>query len=218
MNPFDDYPGADRKDYLSMDSKVVHGAAGIDPATGSVSFPIYQTATFRHPSVSEKTGYNYSRVINPTREELERTLCILENGTRAFALTSGMAAVSLVMTLLRPGDHVIHSDDIYGGTYRCINETLRAMGVESTGLDLSDLERVRRAFRPNTKMVLIETPTNPMMKVADIAEISKTAHEHGAISVVDNTFLTPYFQRPLTMQGGGGRHRYTLGNKVSRRA
>lgn len=202
MNTFDDYPDADRKDYLSLDSKVVHGASGIDPATGSVSFPIYQTATFRHPSVSEKTGYNYSRVINPTREELERTLCILEGGTRAFALTSGMAAVSLVMTLLRPGDHIIHSDDIYGGTYRYVNETLRDMGIENTGLDLSDLKRVRCAFRPNTKMVLIETPTNPMMKVADIAEISKIAHEHGAISVVDNTFLTPYFQRPLAIRGG----------------
>ncbi len=124
MKNFNDYKLADRKENLKFESKVVHGACGTDPITGSMSFPIYQTATFKHHSIEDKSGYNYARCINPTREELERTMCILEEGNRAFAVNSGMAAVVLVCSLLKPGDHIIFSDDVYGGTTREINEVL----------------------------------------------------------------------------------------------
>lgn len=199
MKNFDDYADKSRKEGLSLDSKVVHGAAGIDPVTGAISFPIYQSATYKHPSITDRTGYNYSRCINPTREELERTMCILEGGNRAYAVSSGMAAVMLTLSLLNSGDHIICSDDVYGGTYRAVKEVLKPLGVENDSIDLSDIDLLLRTLRPNTRMILIETPTNPMMKVADIAAISAIAHERGILAVVDNTFLTPYFQRPLTL-------------------
>lgn len=199
MKNFKDYKNCDRKENLKLESIVVHGANGVDPATGSISYPIYQTATFKHPSIEDRTNYNYARCINPTREELERTMCILEGGERAFAVNSGMAAVTLVLSLLKPGDHIISSDDIYGGTCRAINEVLNPMGVSSDSIDLSDLELLKNTIRENTKMIFIETPTNPMMKVADIEAIAKIGHEIGALVVVDNTFLTPYFQRPLLL-------------------
>lgn len=200
MKNFNDYKDCSRKENLKFESKVVHGAYGTDPVTGAISFPIYQTATFKHHSIEDKSGYNYARCINPTREELERTMCILEEGNRAFAVTSGMAAVTLVLSLLKPGEHIILSDDVYGGTCRAINEVLKPNGIDNSSIDLSDLELLKRTIKPNTKMILIETPTNPMMKVADIEKIAKIAHEIGALVVVDNTFLTPYFQRPLTMR------------------
>lgn len=199
MKNFKDYKNNDRKANLKIDSIVVHGANGVDPYTGSLSYPIYQTATFKHPSIEDRTNYNYARCINPTREELERTMCILENGVRGFAVNSGMAAVSLVFSLLKKGDHVILSDDIYGGTVRCVDEVLNPIGIESDRIDLRDLDLLKKTIKDNTKMIFIETPTNPMMRVADIQEISEIAHSIGAIVVVDNTFLTPYFQRPLTL-------------------
>jgi len=199
MKNFSEYKDANRKENLKFESKVVHGAYGTDPVTGAISFPIYQTATFKHHSVEDKSGYNYARCINPTREELERTMCILEEGNRAFAVNSGMAAVSLVMSLLKPNDHIIFSDDVYGGTFRCVNEVLRPNGVEFDSIDLSDIELLKNTIKPNTKMILIETPTNPMMKVADIEKVAKIGHDIGALVVVDNTFLTPYFQKPLTL-------------------
>lgn len=199
MKKFNDYQNADRKENLKLDSIVIHGANGVDPYTGSLSYPIYQTATFKHPSIEDRANYNYCRCINPTREELERTMCILEGGVRGFAVTSGMAAECLVFSLLKPGDHVILSDDIYGGTCREVDEVLNPNGVESDRIDLRNLNLLKKTIKNNTKMIFIETPTNPMMRVADIAEISKIAHDIGAIVVVDNTFLTPYFQRPLTI-------------------
>ena len=199
MKNFNDYKDNSRKENLKLESKVVHGANGVDPVTGAMSYPIYQTATFKHHSIEDKSGYNYARCINPTREELERTMCILEEGNRAYAVNSGMAAVSLVLSLLKPGEHLIYSDDVYGGTCREVNEVLTPYKINSDSIDLSDLELLKRTITPNTKMIFIETPTNPMMKVADISAISKIAHENSAIVVVDNTFLTPYFQRPLTL-------------------
>lgn len=199
MKNFKDYKNNDRKENLKLDSIVVHGANGVDPYTGSLSYPIYQTATFRHPSIEDRANYNYARCINPTREELERTMCILEGGTRGFAVTSGMAAECLVFSLLKPGDHVILSDDIYGGTCREVDEVLNPNGVESNRIDLRNLELLKKTIKDNTKMIFVETPTNPMMRVADIEAICKIAHQIGAIVVVDNTFLTPYFQRPLTL-------------------
>lgn len=199
MKNFDSYKDNSRKENLKFASKVVHGAAGVDPTTGAISFPIYQTATFKHHSIEDKSGYNYARCINPTREELERTMCILEEGNRAFAVNSGMAAVCLVMSLLKPNDHIIFSDDVYGGTFRCVNEVLEPNGVQYDSIDLSDIDLLKKTIKPNTKMILIETPTNPMMKVADIEKVAKIGHDIGAIVVVDNTFLTPYYQKPLTL-------------------
>ncbi len=199
MKNFKDYKNNDRKEHLKLESIVVHGANGVDPHTGSLSYPIYQTATFKHPSIEDRTNYNYARCINPTREELERTMCILEEGVRAFAVTSGMAAECLVFSLLKPGEHVILSDDVYGGTCRVVDEVLNPNGVESNRIDLRDLDLLKRTIKENTKMIFIETPTNPMMRVADIKEICEIAHNIGAIVVVDNTFLTPYFQKPLTL-------------------
>ncbi len=199
MKNFKDYKNNDRKEHLKLESIVVHGANGVDPHTGSLSYPIYQTATFKHPSIEDRTNYNYARCINPTREELERTMCILEEGVRAFAVTSGMAAECLVFSLLKPGEHVILSDDVYGGTCRVVDEALNPNGVESNRIDLRDLDLLKRTIKENTKMIFIETPTNPMMRVADIKEICEIAHNIGAIVVVDNTFLTPYFQKPLTL-------------------
>lgn len=199
MKDSKDYKNFDRKENLKLASKVVHGALGVDPETGSLSFPIYQAATYKHKSIDKQEAYNYSRCINPTREELEKTMTILEEGTRAFAVNSGMAAITLVFSLLKPGDHIVMSDDIYGGTFREVNEVLTVNGVEYDSIDLSDIDLLKRTIKKNTKMIFVETPTNPMMKVADIEKIAKIGHEIGAIVVVDNTFLTPYFQRPLTL-------------------
>ena len=199
MKDLKDYKNLNGKENLKLASKVVHGGEGIDPATGSISFPIYQTATFKHSGIEIRDPYNYSRCINPTREELEKTMAILEEGTRAFAVNSGMAAITLVFSLLKPGDHLIMSDDIYGGTFREVNEVLEVNGIEHDSIDLSDLDLLERTIKKNTKMIFIETPTNPMMKVADIEKIAKIGHDIGALVVVDNTFLTPYFQRPLTL-------------------
>mgnify|MGYP005774264701 CR=1 FL=1 len=199
MKDSKDYKNFDRKENLKLASKVVHGALGVDPETGSLSFPIYQAATYKHKSIDKQEAYNYSRCINPTREELEKTMTILEEGTRAFAVNSGMAAITLVFSLLKPGDHIVMSDDIYGGTFREVNEVLTVNGVEYDSIDLSDIDLLKKTIKENTKMIFVETPTNPMMKVADIEKIAKIGHEIGAIVVVDNTFLTPYFQRPLTL-------------------
>ena len=191
---FDEF---DRKEGLAFDSKVVHGALGADPITGAVSFPIYQTATFRHRAFGISTGYDYSRLQNPTRQELERTMAILEDGLEGFAFTSGQAANMALFTWLPCGSHVLLSHDIYGGTFRICDEIFTKFGCTFDYVNMSDLEAVRRAIRPQTKMFFVETPTNPMMHVADIAALAQLAHDHGALMVVDNTFLTPYFQQPL---------------------
>ena len=192
------YEFYDTKENLCFDSKVVHGGLGCDPITGAVSFPIFQTATFRHKSFDVSTGYNYSRLQNPTRQELERTMAILEEGVEAFAFTSGQAANMALFGMLKPGEHVILSDDIYGGTYRICEEIFRNMGCDFTYLDMADLAGLEAAIRPETRMLFVETPTNPMMKVADIPAIAQIAKRNNLLFVVDNTFLTPYFQKPLT--------------------
>ncbi len=193
------YAEFDRKENLKFDSKVVHGALGCDPISGSVSFPIFQTATFRHRDFEISTGYDYSRLQNPTRQELERTMAILEEGAQAFAFTSGQAANMAVFDYLKRGEHCLLCDDLYGGTHRIVEDIFKVNGIEISYVDMFDAEAVRKAMRPNTKMVFLETPTNPMMKVGDIRGIAKVAHEGNALFVVDNTFMTPYFQRPLTM-------------------
>ncbi len=199
MKNFSNYTDFDTKENLAFDSKVVHGALGTEPLTGAVSMPIFQAATFRHPEFGQTTGFAYSRLENPTRLELERTMAILEGGIRGFAFSSGQAANMAVFSLLEPGDHIILSDDIYGGTFRIIGDVFGKYGIEHTYVDMSDLDAVQAAVQKNTKMFFIETPTNPMMKVADIHAVSEIAKGIGALTVVDNTFLTPYFQKPLTL-------------------
>ncbi len=184
---------------LSIKTKVVHGFKGYDSQTGAISFPIYQSATFRHPGLNESTGYDYSRLQNPTREELEKTIADLENAKYGFAFSSGMAAVSTVIKLFSPGDHLLVSDDLYGGTYRIFEEIYKKFGIEADFIDTSSTEEVIKDFKPNTVAVFIETPSNPMMKISDIAAISECAKSRGALMIVDNTFLTPYFQRPMKL-------------------
>ena len=199
MKNFENFTDYDRKENLHFESKAIHGALGNDPITGAVSFPIYQTGTFRHKELYKTTGYAYSRLQNPTREELERTMAILEEGLEGFAMSSGQAANMSLFTWLNPGDHVLLTDDIYGGTYRIGNDIFGKYGCTFTYVDMCDIENVRANLTEHTRMVFIETPTNPMMKVADIAAIAELAHSVGALVVVDNTFLTPYFQKPLTL-------------------
>ena len=196
---FSNYTDYDKKENLAMESKCVHGALGHEPITGSVSFPIYQTATFRHKALGESTGFDYTRLQNPTRQELERSIAILEGGIEGFAFSSGQAANMALFTILNPGDHVILSDDIYGGTYRIGEDIFTKYGAKFTYVDMSDIQNLKDAITDKTRMIFVETPTNPMMKVTDIAEVARIAKEIGAISVVDNTFLTPYFQQPLKM-------------------
>lgn len=199
MKNFSNYTDFDRKDDLHFESKTVHGALGCEPLTGSVSFPIYQTATFRHKGLGDSTGFDYSRLQNPTRQELERTMAILENGEEGFAFSSGQAANMALFTILNPGDHVILSDDIYGGTFRIGDDIFGKYGIKFDYVDMADLDKVKALITPDTRMFFVETPTNPMMHVADIRAISDIAKSVNAYLVVDNTFLTPYFQRPLEL-------------------
>ncbi len=199
MKNFTNYQDYDRKEKMAFETKAVHGGLGNDPITGAVSFPIFQTATYRHIGLGKSTGYNYSRVANPTRQELERTMSILENGTDAFAFSSGQAATTAVFTLLKPGDHILISDDVYGGTFRTGTEHFGTYGIITEQVDMSDLDLVKSKLRPSTRALMVETPTNPMMHVADIAALAEMAHESGILLVVDNTFLSPYFQKPLDL-------------------
>lgn len=199
MKNFSNYNDFSRKEDLHFESRAVHGALGNDPITGAVSFPIYQTSTFRHKALGQSTGFDYSRLQNPTRQELERTMAILEEGVEGFAFTSGQAANMAVFMNLNEGDEVLLTDDIYGGTYRMGEDIYRRYGANFKYVDMSNVEDVRAAVTEKTKIIFIETPTNPMMKVADIEEISKIAKSVGALTVVDNTFLSPYFQKPLTL-------------------
>ncbi len=165
---------------------------------GAISFPIYQTATFAHPGVGQSTGYDYSRVQNPTREQLEKVAASLENGIDALALSSGMAAIALMMELFSPGDHLIVDADLYGGSVRLFEQVSKKNGIDFTSIDCC-CEDIEGQIRENTKAIYIETPTNPMMHVTDIAKTAETAKRHGLFLIVDNTFLSPYFQNPLEL-------------------
>lgn len=165
---------------------------------GAVSFPIFQTATFAHPEVGNSTGYDYSRLQNPTREHLEKVVAALENGTDALAFSSGMAAISALMELFHPGDHLIVDTDLYGGTVRLFDNISEKNGIEVTKIDCTP-EGVKKNIKDNTKAIYIETPTNPMMNVIDIMSLGNLAKERGIWLIVDNTFLSPYFQNPLDL-------------------
>ncbi len=165
---------------------------------GAISYPIYQTATYVHPGVGRSTGYDYSRLQNPTRERLEKVIAGLEGGIDAFALSSGMAAITLLMEIFHPGDHIIVEADLYGGSIRLFDNVSVKNDIEITYLNCSE-DDIASKIRENTKAIYIETPTNPMMSVSDIEAISKIAKENGLILIVDNTFLSPYFQNPLKL-------------------
>lgn len=168
-----------------------HGAE-TESYEGAVSFPIFQTSTY---SGSER--FSYTRCQNPTRYELERTVALLEGGTHGFAFSSGLAAISAVFSLLKAGDHVLVSDDLYGGTYRLIHEIWSGFGIEFTFADMRNIHALDASVRENTRLLFAETPTNPMMKVLSLRDLSAVAKRHGILLAVDNTFLTPYFQKPL---------------------
>lgn len=187
------------KKQLKSETQVVHGAKGYDKHTGAISFPIYQSATFRHPGLNESTGYDYSRLQNPTREELENTLAILENAKYGFAFSSGMAAINTVLSLFEPGQHIIVSDDLYGGTYRICDAIYKRYGISFDYINTSNIKEIKEAIKPSTKAIFIETPSNPTMKVSDIKALSLLAKNQGLLTIVDNTFLTPYFQNPLNL-------------------
>lgn len=184
---------------MDFSTLCIHGCNIKYDTTGAVSVPIFQSATFAHPGVGLSTGYDYSRVQNPTREHLERTVARLENGTDAMAFSSGMAAVAALMELFRPGDHIIASDDLYGGSHRLFSHISRKNGLSFDFVDTSDISGITAHIRPETKALFIETPSNPLMQVTDIAAVSELCKKHGFLLIVDNTFLTPYFQKPLDL-------------------
>jgi cystathionine beta-lyase/cystathionine gamma-synthase len=180
-------------------TRAIHSGQKPDPTTGAVVVPIYQTSTFAQDAVGKHRGYEYARTGNPTRAALEQCIAALEGGRHGLAFASGMAAESTVMQLLKPGDHTIAMDDLYGGTYRVFRRVLEPMGLTFSFVDGSDLKAVEAAMTDRTRLVWIESPTNPLLKLVDIAAVSKVAHAHQAMVVVDNTFMSPYFQRPLSL-------------------
>jgi cysteine-S-conjugate beta-lyase len=183
----------------TFQTKLLHNNHKFDPETGAVSVPIQHASTFHQKDIDAFGKYDYSRSLNPTREALEEVIAELEEGVRGFAFSSGMAAISTAFLLLSQGDHVVITEDVYGGTYRMTTEVLSRFGIEHTFVDMTNLEEVKAAIRPNTKVFYVETPSNPLLKVTDIQAISKLAKQHGALTFVDNTFLTPALQKPLTL-------------------
>lgn len=183
-----------------MDFSTLCVRGGYEPdCTGSVTAPIYTTTAYAHPGVQQSTGYDYIRTLNPTRQSLEQCLAKLEGGTAALAFASGMAALSCLLEIFEPGDHLIVTADLYGGSIRLFNTVSRKNGLTYTEVDSGDLGAVEKAYRPNTKAVYIETPSNPTMQITDIRAVSEWAHARNLKVIVDNTFLTPYFQKPLQL-------------------
>jgi len=184
---------------MRMKTRLIHGGITGDPHTGAVTVPVYLTSTYKQEGVGHHKGYEYSRTGNPTRAALEALIADLEGGVRGLAFASGMAAFSTVMMLFNQGDHVVVGDDVYGGTYRVLTKVFARLGLEATFVDTRDLDAVRAAIRPSTKAVVIETPSNPLLKVTDIAAVARLCREHGLLTIVDNTFMTPYWQNPLAL-------------------
>jgi cystathionine gamma-lyase/homocysteine desulfhydrase len=179
-------------------TKLIHGGIVGDVTTGAVSTPIYQVSTYKQEAVGKFNGYEYSRTGNPTRHALEVLISDLEGGKAGFAFGSGMAAISSVMMLFSKGDHIVLTDDVYGGTYRVMTKVLNRFGISATFVDSSDVSKVEEAIEENTKAIFLESPTNPLLKVTDIEAVTKLAREKGLLTIVDNTFMTPYFQQPIT--------------------
>lgn len=183
----------------SFETKLLHNRHKVDARTGAVSVPIQHASTFHQFDIDQFGKYDYARSSNPTREALEDVIAELEGGVKGFAFSSGMAAISTAFLLLSSGDHIVITEDVYGGTFRMVTQVLSRLGIEHTFVDMTDLEQVKQAIRPNTKAFYVETPSNPLLKVTDIAAISELAKEIGALTYVDNTFLTPALQKPLEL-------------------
>ena len=180
-------------------TRAIHAGQEPDPLTGAVTVPIYPTSTYVQQGIGENKGYEYSRVSNPTRDRLEQNLAALEGGIAARVYGSGMAAIHAIVTMLKSGDHVVCGNDLYGGTPRLFNQVMTDFGLEFSYVDTSDANNVERAIRKNTQMVYVETPTNPLMKLSDLAAISAICRRKKVALVVDNTFMSPYFQQPLAL-------------------
>lgn len=186
-------------DRFGFETRAIHAGQQPDPTTGAVVTPLYLTSTYVHSSPGQHKGYEYTRSHNPTRHAYESCVANLEGGRFGFAFASGCIGAATSVHLLSQGDHVVCCDDMYGGTYRMFEQVFRRQGMDFTYLDLSEPSRLEAAMRPETRMVWIESPTNPLMKLVDIAAAADIAHAHGALLMVDNTFLSPYFQRPLDL-------------------
>jgi cystathionine gamma-synthase len=184
---------------MDFETLCIHGSDKKYDTTGAVSVPIFQSATFSHPGIGESTGFDYSRLQNPTREHLEMTMAALENGIDAMAFSTGMAAITALMELFSPGDHIVASDDLYGGSHRLFHHISMKNGLLFDLVNTSDTALIEEKITAQTKALFIETPTNPMMQVADIAAAAALARRHNLLLIVDNTFLTPYYQRPLEL-------------------
>lgn len=182
-----------------FETRAIHVGQAPDAATGAVVTPIFQTSTYAQKAVGVHKGYDYSRTANPTRTALEECLASLENARFCLAFSSGMAAIATLMMRFKSGDHFVVCDDVYGGTYRLFRQVLQDLQLEFTFVDMTDLDATREAIKPNTCMMWIETPTNPLLKVVDIDAVSCIGHDHGALVCVDNTFASPYLQRPLDL-------------------
>jgi cystathionine beta-lyase/cystathionine gamma-synthase len=182
-----------------FETRAIHAGQPPDPATGAVNVPVYLTSTYVQEGLGRHKGYEYSRTGNPTRTALEQCVASLEEGKYGLAFASGMAAETTLMYLFSPGDHILVADDVYGGTYRLFERVLKPYGLQFSYVDMTDADSVREHLRDNTKAIWIETPSNPLMKLVDIAAVSSIAREHGARVIVDNTFASPYGQQPLTL-------------------
>ena len=189
-----------RSNRQGFSTRAIHAGQQPDPTTGAIMTPIYASSTYVQESPGRDKGYDYSRTANPTRRAFEDCIADLESGSRGFAFASGMAAASTVLELLDSGDHVVAMDDLYGGSYRLFEQVRRrSAALDFSYVDLSDGTALERAIRPDTRMVWVESPTNPMLKLADLASIAEVAARHGLISVCDNTFASPWVQRPLEL-------------------
>jgi cystathionine gamma-lyase/cystathionine beta-lyase/cystathionine gamma-lyase/homocysteine desulfhydrase len=184
---------------MGFATTAIHAGNEPDIATGAVSVPIYQTSTYAQEGLGKNKGFEYARTQNPTRLALERNISALENAKYGYAFASGMSAIDATLKLVKAGDHVILGDNTYGGTYRLFNRILTNYGIEFDLADTSNISDLEKAFRPNTKMVFVETPTNPVMTVTDLRAVSELAHANGAKVVCDNTFMSPYFQKPIDL-------------------
>jgi cystathionine gamma-lyase/homocysteine desulfhydrase len=180
-------------------TQLIHGGIFGDDHTGAVSVPIFQVSTYKQDGPGNHRGYEYSRTGNPTRHALEVLIAELESGQRGFAFASGMAATTAVFTLFNQGDHVLVTDDVYGGSFRVITKVLSRFGITATFINTSNLAEIEKNIQPNTKAIFLESPTNPLLKITDIAEITKIAKKNNLLTIVDNTFATPYWQNPLTL-------------------
>jgi cystathionine beta-lyase/cystathionine gamma-synthase len=184
---------------MGFATDAIHAGQEPDPSTGAITVPIYQTSTYVQEALGQHKGYEYARTQNPTRSALEKNVAVLEKGFAAFAFASGMAAITSVMLLLKAGDHVIVTDNVYGGTYRLFARIFTNLGLEFTFTDTSGLENIRKAMKPNTRMLYVETPTNPMLTLTDLRLTSNFCNDMNLLMVVDNTFMSPYFQKPLSL-------------------